>query len=168
TDKFRFFTSSSRTYPATAGACDPADVELLTSSELEVRSFCRLFKHTADEWWTVQVMNAATDWMLDNGFTTGACKNKNTFGIIHMKSVKEVNNSDWENLYNDLMDLLENFTYNELLDAEDCLYSIWDGVYTPSNRDSRTGGRTCRDGSACIDDSDCNGGSCQDRNDRRK
>ena len=31
TDKFRFFTSSSRTYPATAGACDPADVELLTA-----------------------------------------------------------------------------------------------------------------------------------------
>ena len=32
-----------------------------------------------------------------------------------MQSVKEVNNNDWENLYNDLADLLYNFTYDELV-----------------------------------------------------
>ena len=60
-------------------------------------------------------MSAATDWMLDNDFTRGACTNKNTYGTIHMKSVKQVNNNDWENLYNDLVDLLDNFTYDELV-----------------------------------------------------
>lgn len=42
-DKFRFYTSSSRTFPAQAGACDPDDVKELTPSEREVVKYCRLF-----------------------------------------------------------------------------------------------------------------------------
>jgi hypothetical protein len=60
-------------------------------------------------------MSAATDWMLDNDFTRGACTNKNTYGIIQMKSVEEVNTNDWDNLYDDLVVLLYDFTYDELV-----------------------------------------------------
>lgn len=78
-----------------------------------------------------------------------------------MDHVKEVDVDDWDILYDDLVDLMLNFTYGELvsirenqhitlfklqlliiaqidmqLDAQDAIYDIWDGDYDyTSNRD---------------------------------
>lgn len=91
-------------------------MKTLSSSDLQIKKFCRLFKHTANEWWTTEAISAATDWMLANEFETGSCQNKNTLGTLHMEHLREVND-EWEVLYDDLVDLLFNFTYDELVSS---------------------------------------------------
>jgi hypothetical protein len=113
-DKYRFYTSSSRIFPAEPGECHPDKVKELSTKDLQIKKFCRLFKHTANEWWTTEAISAATDWMIANEFETGSCTNKNTVGTLHMEHLKEVND-EWEVLYDELVDLLFNFTYGELV-----------------------------------------------------
>lgn len=169
-DKFRFYISSSRVYPAEPGECDSDLMRDLSTNDLRTKKFCRLFKHASNEWYTTEAISAATNWMKLNEFEEGACTNKNTLGTIHMEHLKEVNSNKWDDLYEELSDLMFNFTYDQLvcldmllntllavlqnsqyqlyrlqLDAEDALYDIWYGDYT-SNRVVGTADevRTCR------------------------
>jgi hypothetical protein len=120
TDKFRFFTSSSRVFPAETGECDPEDIKQLSTSDLMTKKFCRLFNHALNEYWTIDAISAATDWMLANEFEQGSCTNKNTQGTLHMEHLKEVNTNKWDDLYDELVDLMSNFTYDELVSNFNC------------------------------------------------
>ena len=53
--------------------------------------------------------------MLANEYEERACTNKNTQGTLHMDHVKEVDVDDWDILYDELVDLMLNFTYGELV-----------------------------------------------------
>jgi ribosomal protein L11 len=114
-EKFRFYISSSRVFPAASGECDPDLVKNLSTEDLRIKKFCRLFKHTLNEYWTVDAISAATDWMLANEFEQGSCTNKNTYGTLHMEHLKEVNQNKFDDLYEELVDLMSNFTYEELV-----------------------------------------------------
>lgn len=115
TDKYRFFTSSGRLFPADPGECNQEDVKALSWEDRKTKKFCRLYNHASNEYLTTEIISAATDWMLVNEFEEGACTNKNTQGTLHMDHVKEVNINAWDVLYDDLVDLMLNFTYGELV-----------------------------------------------------
>lgn len=87
----------------------------LSTNDLRTKKFCRLFKHASNEWYTTEAISAATNWMKLNEFEEGACTNKNTLGTIHMEHLKEVNSNKWDDLYEELSDLMFNFTYDQLV-----------------------------------------------------
>eukprot|EP01082_Thalassiosira_pseudonana_P009486 g8587.t1 g8587 contig3:433256-434162(+) len=195
TDKYRFFTSSSRDPPADDGPCDPQDVKTLATAELKTQNYCRLFKHPSDEWCTVEAISAADTWLLSNGFERGVCIQKSS-ETFHMEHIREITNYD--DLRNDLLNMIDGFSDQQLLDAENCLSTIadeqqhycWNGEKCQDNADCGPrdmcafnywqeyignigdvshrlfNRRTCPDGTTCVVDGDCTkGGSCQDRND---
>lgn len=75
--------------------------------------------------------------MLANEYEERACTNKNTQGTLHMDHVKEVNVNvdDWDILYDDLVDLMLNFTYGELVSITEKIAHI---IVLTSIADHRT------------------------------
>lgn len=141
TDKYRFFTSSSRDPPADDGPCDPQDVKTLATAELKTQNYCRLFKHPSDEWCTVEAISAADTWLLSNGFERGACIQKSS-ETFHMEHIREITNYD--DLRNDLLNMIDGFSDQQLLDAENCLSTIADEQQ-----------HYCWNGEKCQDNADC-------------
>ncbi|KAL3789292.1 hypothetical protein HJC23_000358 [Cyclotella cryptica] len=73
-DEVRFFTSQRRSPPAERGRCLDTEgkkaVKTLKKRDIRTRSFCRKIGGVRT---TTNVPEAATVWMLNNGFTEGAC-----------------------------------------------------------------------------------------------
>eukprot|EP00956_Cyclotella_meneghiniana_P024463 scaffold49132_cov77-Cyclotella_meneghiniana.AAC.4 len=72
-----FFTSNRRTNPAKRGACSNKEgkkaVKTLKKKQTKHHMFCRKIK---GKWFTARTIDAASTWMLENGFDDGKCKRR--------------------------------------------------------------------------------------------